>query len=63
MKKLNLKLDNIKEMLTKEQMKKIVGGYGDNGGCPSGQVPCNCSSDKGSFSGCVSSIEDCWTKC
>ena len=28
MKKLNLKLDDIKEMLTKEQMKKITGGYG-----------------------------------
>jgi len=27
MKKLNLKLDDIKEMLTKEQMKKITGGY------------------------------------
>ena len=27
MKKLNLKLGSIKEMLTKEQMKRIVGGY------------------------------------
>jgi len=27
MKKLNLKLNDIKEMLTKEQMKKITGGY------------------------------------
>ncbi|MDB5116379.1 MAG: hypothetical protein JWQ79_1871 [Mucilaginibacter sp.] len=27
MKKLKLKLDGIKEMLTKEQMKKISGGY------------------------------------
>jgi len=32
MKKLKLKLDGIKEMLTKEQMKKISGGY-DNGTC------------------------------
>ncbi|MDB5116364.1 MAG: hypothetical protein JWQ79_1856 [Mucilaginibacter sp.] len=32
MKKLKLKLDGIKEMLTKEQMKKISGGY-DYGGC------------------------------
>lgn len=29
MKKLNLQLGSIKEMLTKEQMKKIVGGYDD----------------------------------
>lgn len=29
MKKLNLQLGNIKEMLTKEQMKKISGGYND----------------------------------
>jgi natural product precursor len=27
MKKLNLKLNDIKEMLTKEQMKNITGGY------------------------------------
>lgn len=31
MKKLKLNLDG-KEMLSKEQMKKIVGGYGCNGG-------------------------------
>jgi hypothetical protein len=30
MKKLKLKLDGIKEMLSKEQMQKINGGYGDN---------------------------------
>lgn len=37
MKKFNLKIGGIKEMLSKEQMKKISGGYcagGDfNGGC------------------------------
>ncbi len=30
MKKLNLKLAGISEVLTKEQMKKISGGYGDD---------------------------------
>lgn len=28
MKKLNLKLSGVKEMLTKEQMKKVIGGHG-----------------------------------
>jgi hypothetical protein len=39
MKKLKLKLDGIKEMLTKEQMKKISGGYSSCcvDDCPSGQ--------------------------
>ena len=35
MKKLNLKLGDIKEMLTKEQMKKVVGAYGSY--CRSGK--------------------------
>jgi hypothetical protein len=33
MKKLKLKLDGVKEMLTKEQMKKISGGYDGDMGC------------------------------
>lgn len=32
MKKLNLQLGSIKEMLTKEEMKKITGGYSTGGG-------------------------------
>jgi len=33
MKKLNLQLGSIKEMLTKEQMKKVAGGYDGGDGC------------------------------
>jgi len=43
MKKLNLQLGSIKEMLTKEQMKKVAGGYGGIGGsCPRGYYLCEC---------------------
>ncbi len=56
MKKLNLKLGGIKEMLSREQMKKVVGGdgYGYDGGsdpskcvadgetCPSGFTSARC---------------------
>lgn len=44
MKKLNFKLGGIGEMLTKDQMKKVVGGYGDCFDecsiepCPTGQT-------------------------
>ena len=48
MKKLNLQLGSIKEMLTKEQMKKVVGGY--DGNCavsiPLGTPQCGFSADK-----------------
>ncbi len=43
MKKLNLKLGGIKEMLSREQMKKVVGGYGYGGDgvqCPPDETPC-----------------------
>jgi bacteriocin-like protein len=46
MKKLKLKLDSVKETLSKEQMKKISGGYSGNhsgGGGPT--CPTFCSSD------------------
>jgi len=32
MKKLNLNVGGIRQMLNKEQMKKVVGGYGETGG-------------------------------
>ena len=54
MKKLQLKLDSIKNMLTKEQMKKISGGYG--GQCPSDPslLFCDCQA-----LGCISSGQGC----
>lgn len=45
MKKLNLKLGGIKEMLTREQMKKVVGGYGGYSSC---FLRCDQSSSEGS---------------
>jgi len=56
MKKLKLKLDGMKEMLTKEQMKKISGGYSGGGGgfwcyfevdsaCGGGRIPAWCDND------------------
>jgi hypothetical protein len=59
------KIQNIEgvKQLSREQLKNIVGGDDCGNGCPDGQVPCTCSSDKGTFSGCVSSIADCWNKC
>ncbi|MEO8948263.1 MAG: hypothetical protein ABI308_07625 [Mucilaginibacter sp.] len=39
MKKLKLQLDGIKEMLSKDQMKKVIGGdYGGGGGCATGGI-------------------------
>ncbi len=42
MKKLNLKLGGIKEMLTREQMKKVVGGDGYGGGDSGGGKRYSC---------------------
>lgn len=59
MKKLNLQLGSIKEMLTKEQMKKISGGYGEcyNGACMDVTVQCICTD--GSFFNCIYNDCDC----
>jgi hypothetical protein len=41
MKKLKLKLEGVREMLTKEQMRKISGGYGGSlAGCTECASPC-----------------------
>ena len=54
MKKLSLKIKSIGEMLSREQMKKVLGGdgMGGNGECPtptanncSDKCPCTSSSD------------------
>jgi len=55
MKKLNLKLDSIKEMLTKEQMKKVLGG--DYGGYGS-KYKC-CWSGTSNCSECVTCTSSC----
>ena len=47
MKKLNLKMGGIKEMLSREQMKKVVGGYPD-GSDWSYSCTCSCNSGIGS---------------
>jgi len=61
MKKMNLKLGGIKEMLTREQMKKVVGGYGYDGGgstncymccSPDPQGPCGVCNKNGN-GGCL----------
>ncbi|HTH83003.1 MAG TPA: hypothetical protein VL490_08715 [Mucilaginibacter sp.] len=62
MKKLKLKLDGIKDMLTKEQMKKISGGYT---GVPSGPdcggwVACYCPGV--GFVGCMD-VTLCYWNC
>jgi len=58
MKKLNLQLGSIKEMLTKEQMKKVAGGYGCyTGNCMDVTVDCICT-DQSSFQ-CTFNSCDC----
>lgn len=49
MKKLNLKLGGIKEMLTREQMKKVVGGYNPNCAGVEGAYTWYCCGANGSY--------------
>jgi len=51
------------QVLSRDEMRKIQGGQKGSTDCPDGQVPCNCSSSSGSFSGCADSAQDCWNKC
>lgn len=55
-----MSLANIQGKLSRAEMKNIMAG---SGSCPSGQIPCTCTSDSGRYSGCVSSIAECWNKC
>jgi len=64
MKKLNLQLGSIKEMLTKEQMKKVAGGYdggGGNNGCPPFFFLCTCV--EFNYSVCCWDIQECSDVC
>jgi hypothetical protein len=68
MKKLKLKLDGMKEMLTKEQMKKISGGYGPPNECLStctgDETCCYCTVDSLTyFAGCALFAGDCQYLC
>ncbi|HXH98689.1 MAG TPA: hypothetical protein VNI52_00340 [Sphingobacteriaceae bacterium] len=54
MKKLNFKLGGIGEMLTKEQMKKVVGGYEGAGRCSTGSCTINVSGHGEQPGGCES---------
>jgi len=64
MKKLNLKLDDIKEMLTKEQMKKITGGYSTHCSESCGKSGTVNSTSCDSFNGVCSHEKDFkWISC
>lgn len=66
MKKLKLQLQEMKgaELLSREQLRSIVGGQlqKDPGGdCPDGQFWCTCN---GSTNGCcASTVQECWDAC
>jgi hypothetical protein len=72
MKKLKLELGSIKEMLSKEQMKMVVGGYGGYGGYGDSlcTVECTTNSDckNPSFPTCYQkthcgSVKQDWSYC
>lgn len=65
MKKISLKTIEANELLSREELKQITGGFtgSGSGDCPEGEVPCTCTSGSGSYSGCVSSVQECWDKC
>ena len=56
MKKLKLKLDSIKESLSKDQMKRISGGYGDAPGKPTGEGE---STSGNGYKCCWENTENC----
>ena len=59
MKKLSLKNLEFEanELLQRNQLKTVVGGYGHN--CPDGTAPCTCNGvDKG-----CKTVQGCWDSC
>lgn len=56
MKKLKLQLDGVKQMLSRDQMKRVVGGYGSTGDTP-GEPTGSGDGAEGSGSG----YKCCWT--
>ena len=61
MKKLKLKLDGIKEMLSRDQMKKVSGGYGSTYTCTfvyEPDTPCTGGYTDVSCQGTLTSCED-----
>ena len=61
MKKLKLKLDGIKEMLSRDQMKRVSGGYGESHTCTfvyESDSPC-----PGGYydAPCISALSECQT--
>ena len=66
MKKLKLDLQSLNaEVLTRSQLKQILGGDGGSGGCPAGQFPCTCTCGDPPVIvySCASSISECYDSC
>ncbi|GAA4102840.1 hypothetical protein [Mucilaginibacter panaciglaebae] len=60
MKKLQLKLDGVKDMLTREQMKKIMGGSGSGSASGSGSgTSCSASCPSGQSATITNCHGDC----
>jgi len=57
-----LRLNSVKEVLTRDEMRSINGGE-EQEQCPQGWFWCTCTNDSGTVSGCVDSIYDCYTAC
>lgn len=57
MKKLALNLKEVRETLSREQLKQETGSTGV------GIVQSSRLSGFGSFSGCVNTVQECWGKC
>ena len=67
MKKLKLNLQQFEgaEVLTRSQLKKVLGGDGGSGPCPVGYFWCSNRSEDGNciVERCMNSIQECWDAC